>query len=358
MIPVTKPFLPEMHEYNQFVKGIWESNWLTNNGVHVHTLEKELSKCLEVSSVYFVSNGTMALQLSLKALRIKGEVITTPFSFVATTTSLLWEGCKPVFVDIDASTLCIDTRKIENAITDKTEAILATHVYGNPCDVKEIEKIAQKFQLKVIYDAAHTFGVKYCGESILSYGDISTLSFHATKLFHTVEGGGIVNNTGYEIDKYIRQLRNFGVEDNEYQVPGINAKNSEFHAAMGLCNLKYMDEIISERKSLTQIYDSFLLSVVRRPDIDKEVEYNYAYYPIILQSEEELLVVKKHLENHHIQSRRYFYPSLNNLPYIEDKIECLNSEDIAKRVLCLPLFNGLEANQVEKISELVLERVK
>jgi len=292
MIPVSKPFMPPIDEYNLLIAELWETKWLTNNGVYVRELEQRLETYLQVPSLHFVSNGTLALQLALQALDIKGEVITTPFSFVATTTAIIWENCEPVFVDIDPSTLCIDTDKIEAAITKKTTAILATHVYGIPCDVEKINEIAKKYDLKVIYDAAHAFGVQYKGKSLLKFGDFSTLSFHATKLFHTVEGGAVVNNVGHKLDSKLQLLRSFGFKGDDYIMAGINAKNSEFHAAMGLCNIKYIDKIISERKKITEIYDEVLSKIVKRPIIPDDVQYNYAYYPIIFENEQELLEVK------------------------------------------------------------------
>lgn len=358
MIPVSEPFLPAKSEYISLISEIWDRKYLTNNGPFVQKLEGNLQDYLGVNSLSFVSNGTMAIQLAIQALQIKGEVITTPFSFVATTTSILWENCQPVFVDINPNTLCIDAEKIEEAITEDTEAILATHVYGIPCDVEKIQQIAEKYQLKVIYDAAHAFGVSYKGETLLKYGDISTLSFHATKLYHTTEGGGIVNNKGLDIEERIRLLRNFGFKDGNPHLAGINAKNSEFHAAMGLCNLKYIDDIIKRRKKLTELYDSLLLDVIKRPTFSNEVEYNYIYYPVIFDNEKELIEIKNALENEQIQTRRYFYPSLNKLSYLSNKTKCEVSEDISKRVLCLPLFYDLKLEQVERISQLIMERMK
>lgn len=355
MIFVTQPFIPKKEEYQEKISSIWENKWLTNNGPLAKQLEVNLQNYLDVQSIHFVTNGTIALQLAIKALELKGEVITTPFSFVATTTAIIWENCTPVYVDIRSDTLCIDAEKIELAITDKTSAILATHVYGIPCDVEKIERIAKKYNLKVIYDAAHAFGVNYKDKSVLEYGDISTLSFHATKLYHTVEGGGIVNNAGPEIGKKIDLLRNFGIEGDNCFIPGINAKNSEFHAAMGLCNLPYVAEIIENRKNITTYYDNFLLGVVERPDIPKDTKYNYAYYPILLKDEEQLLKVQRALTEQKIQSRRYFYPSLNNLTYLSEIQECVVSENISSRVLCLPLYYGLEIKVVEKITIIIKE---
>lgn len=353
MINVTKPFLPPQEKYTNLVKGIWERAWLTNNGPLVQELEMKLKQYLNVSSLHYVSNGTIALQLAIKALDLSGEIITTPFSFVATTTAILWEGCTPVYVDIRPDTLCIDADKIEEAITEKTSAILATHVYGIPCDVETINRIAKKYNLKVIYDAAHAFGVKYKGESILQYGDLSTLSFHATKVFHTIEGGGIVNNVGPDIDKFIVQLKNFGQQDNIPIVEGINGKNSEFHAAMGICNLEYIDLNLIKRKKLSEMYNNLLNPSLQVLKIGNEVEYNYAYFPILFESEELLLKVKELLQANSIQSRRYFHPSLNNLPYIQSKHNCPISEDISKRVLCLPLYADLAMEDVQKIASIV-----
>jgi dTDP-4-amino-4,6-dideoxygalactose transaminase len=356
MIPVSQPFLPSKAEYELMTSTLWETKWLTNNGRYVQQLEKELITFLEVPTLHFVSNGTMALQLAIKSLEISNEIITTPFSFLATTTSILWEDCQPVFVDIDPMTFCIDVNKIEEAITINTTAILVTHVYGIPCDVEKIDEIARKYNLRVIYDSAHAFGVKYKGKSLLSYGDISTLSFHSTKLFHTVEGGGVVNNTGNEMDQQIRLLRGFGFEGENYVAAGINGKNSEFHAAMGLCNLRYIDEIIQKRKEITETYNELLGNRFSRPYIPGDTEYNYAYYPIIFESEEELLFIQEKLRKYQIETRRYFYPSLNKLPYLEEKYLCPVSEEVSKRILCLPLYSDLEIKDVIKISNLIMEK--
>jgi dTDP-4-amino-4,6-dideoxygalactose transaminase len=354
MIPVSQPFLPPKDEYTQLLSEIWESKWLTNNGAFVRRLEQEIESYLNVSSLSYVSNGTIALQLALKSLEIKNEVITTPFSFVATTSSILWQNCRPVFVDIDQSTLCIDANKIEEAITHNTAAILATHVFGIPCDVEKIERIAKKYNIKVIYDGAHAFGVRYKGRSLLTYGDISTISFHATKLFHTVEGGAIINNQGAELDRKIRLLRSFGFKDDEHFTVGINGKNSEFHAAMGLCNLKYIGKIIEKRKKLTQRYNELLDNRFERPTLPDNIEYNYAYYPVIFDKEKELLCVQSKLRENGIETRRYFYPSLNKLGYLQKQYTCPISEEISKRILCLPLFYELKLKDVEKIADMLI----
>ncbi|SCY58458.1 DegT/DnrJ/EryC1/StrS family aminotransferase [Lysinibacillus fusiformis] len=354
MLLVNKPFLPGKLEYSKLIESIWDNFWLTNQGPLVKELESKLKSHLGVQNVHYVSNGTLALNLAIKALDLKGEIITTPFSFVATTTSVIWENCNPVYVDILPDTLCINPNKIEAAITEETSAILATHVYGIPCDVEKIEQIAKKHNLKVIYDAAHAFGVQYKGKSILSYGDISTISFHATKVFHTVEGGGIVNNLGPEIDDKIKLLRNFGFEGEDYQLVGINAKNSEFHAAMGLANLNYIESNLEKRKYLFRKYNEILGNAIERPAIRNEVKYNYPYYPIIFKSENELLRIKSELEYREIQSRRYFTPSLNELPYVTYK-KCPLSESYSKRVLCLPFYADLKEEDALKIGSIVKE---
>lgn len=353
MIPVSQPFLPPIEEYEGIISTLWSSKLLTNNGIYVQKLENKLKEYLNLNSLHYVSNGTIALQLAIKALDIKGEVITTPFSFVATTSSIIWENCEPVFVDIDPLTLCIDSNKIEEAISEKTQAILATHVYGIPCNVEQIERIAKKYKLKIIYDAAQAFGVKYKGKSLLSFGDISTLSFHATKVFHTVEGGAIVNNSEPEVDTQIELMRSFGVMRDEYWLAGINGKNSEFHAVMGLCNIRYIETNILKRKIITEIYNIAFDNIFKRPVISSDVIYNYSYYPIIFPCEQDLLYVKEILERNKVQTRRYFYPSLNELPYLEHSFSCPISEDISRRVLCLPLFSDLQVEDAERIIHII-----
>lgn len=353
MIFVTQPFLPPKEEYEKYITSIWESKWLTNQGPLVQQLENALQQYLNVPELKYVTNGTMSLQLAIKAFNLKGEIITTPFSFVATTTAITWEQCTPIYVDICPKTFCIDANKIEQAITNKTTAILATHVYGIPCNVEKIEEIARKNNLIVIYDAAHAFGVRYKRKSLVSYGDLSTLSFHATKLYHTIEGGAIINNRDFELTQKIDSLRNFGFQQGIPVSEGINAKNSEFHAAMGLCNLSYVEKIIYERKRLTLIYDDILLEFIERPYIPKDCDYNYAYYPIILKDEQELLKVEQALYKQKICTRRYFYPSLNTLSYINSNMKCDISENIASRILCLPLYVGLTEEQVREIAKII-----
>lgn len=360
MINVTKSFLPPIEEYKNLLNGIWERAHLTNHGPLVNELEQKLKKYLQVPHFYFLNNGTIAIQIAIKALELSGEIITTPFSYVATTSSIVWENCEPVFVDIDSTNLTIDATKIESAITSKTSAILATHVYGIPCNVELIEAIAQKHNLKVIYDAAHAFGVAYKGKGLLNYGDVSTLSFHATKLFHTVEGGG-VTATNADVAHRLSYHRNFGHKTPEsFYGVGINGKNSEFHAAMGLCVFPYMDKIIDDRKKISEAYDSLLFAKnngLSKPKVDEHTTYNYAYYPILFKDELQLLKVKDALATQQIFARRYFNPSLNTLEYLSKKFNCPVSESASQRVLCLPLYVGLEMENVEKISSIILQNI-
>lgn len=358
MINVTQTFLPNIEEYTTYLHRIWESKWLTNRGNLIKSLENDLQEFLHTENLLIVSNGTLALQIPIKALSLSGEIITTPFSYVATTSSIVWEGCTPVFVDVDPVHLTIDETKIEEAITEKTSAILATHVYGNPCNVEAIQTIAEKYGLKVIYDAAHCFGVKYKGQSVLNYGDVSTLSFHATKLFHTGEGGAIICNDS-ELAQKIYYHHNFGHNgEEEFWGLGINAKISELNAAMGLAVLPYLDEILKSRQGICKIYDDFLKD---RNDIEtlnlrEGTEWNYSYYPILFSSEKELLKVKQILNEQEIFPRRYFYPSLNKLPYVKYQSVPV-AEDISKRILCLPLFAELSQENAAKISQIILSAI-
>lgn len=350
---VTKSFLPPIEEYQKYISRIWESDILTNQGPLLKELETKLSKFLGVDNFHYLSNGTIALQLALNALDItEGEIITTPFSYVATTSSILWERCKPVFVDIEPNNFTIDADKIEQAITPNTKAIMAVHVFGYACDVEKVYIIAKKYNLKVIYDAAHAFASKYKGKSLLSYGDISTCSFHATKLFHTVEGGAcVVNDKNKKVSDKLELAKRFGHTGDDHIQLGINAKNSEFHAAMGLANFPYIEQIIAERKTISLIYDE-LLPNLQKPTKRKDLEYNYAYYPVVFESEEKLLKVFKALNKENIFPRRYFYPSLNKLSYVSGE-NCPMSENISLRIACLPLYFGLEKQIVKKIAKII-----
>lgn len=353
MINVTRSFMPPIEEYEEYIKKIWENRYLTNEGPLLKELQAKLKEYLGVENINLVTNGTTAIELAIEALDIKdGEIITTPFTFVATTSSIVWKNCTPVFVDIDKDTLQIDVTKIEEAITPKTKAILAVHVFGYPCDVEKIKEIADKHNLKVIYDGAHAFGSFYKHRSLLSYGDITTCSFHATKLFHTIEGGACICNLE-ETDSKIQSLKTFGSINRDYKIVGTNAKMTEFNAAMGLANLKYIKEIIEERKKISDLYDELLDGYVARPKKIEDLEYNYIYYPIILKNEQETLKIIDNLHKEEINPRRYFYPSLNTLEYIKNKKKCEISEDISKRILCLPLYNGLKEDEVKEICDIV-----
>jgi len=349
MINVTKTFLPPQAEYQAILSCAWGAGWITNRGVLVQELEEKLKNYLGVKHIIATTNGTLPLQIAIKALKLDGEIITTPFSYVATTSSIVWEGCTPIFVDIHPDYLTIDENKIEAAITKKTSAILATHVFGNPCNIDAIEVIARKHNLKVIYDAAHCFGVNYKGQSIFNYGDISTCSFHATKLFHTGEGGAIFANTK-PLHERCFQMHNFGHKGQEdFSGLGINAKMSELQAAMGLAVLPYMESILIERKKVIDFYNENLdFSGVQKIKIREGTTWNYSYFPVIFENESQLLKVKEALNEKEIFPRRYFYPSLNNLSYLL-KSEMLLAESVSKRILCLPIYFDLTEKELMKV---------
>lgn len=353
MINVTQTFFPPLEDYTKQLQRVWDNKWLTNRGELVLELEEKLKKHLNVSNIILMNNGTIPLQIALQLLGQGGEIITTPFSYVATTASIVWEKCTPVFVDIDLEHLTIDETKIEAAITNKTTCILATHVFGNPCNVEAIEAIAKKHQLHVIYDAAHCFAVNYNGKSIFDYGDISTCSFHATKLFHTGEGGALFCNDS-ELFRKSFYSHNFGHNGPlDFFGLGINGKISELQAAMGLSVYPFMDQIIQERKVVVDVYNSQLnLSSLKKLTIRNGTSWNYSYYPIIFQSESDLLKVQRELNAQSIFPRRYFFPSLNSINYVYSS-KMPVSESIASRILCLPLYAGLEKENVLKIVDLI-----
>lgn len=358
MINVTKTYLPPLEEYNKYLEKIWATGFVTNQAPLLQELQKRIKEFLGVntSHLHLVSNGTIALQVALKALSIEeGEIITTPFSYVATSSSILWERCKPVFVDIEPNNFTIDVNKIEEKITSNTKAIMPVHVFGYACDVETIDKIAKKHNLKVIYDAAHAFGAKYNGKSLLSFGDISTCSFHGTKLFHTIEGGACIVNDKNISDK-LELIKRFGHNGDNHQILGINAKMSELNAAMGLTLLPYMDKILAERKRVSDLYDSLLEGKVIRPKAQANLEYNYAYFPVVFESETQLLKVFNALAQEGINARRYFYPSLNKISYINGE-SCPISEEISTRIACLPLYPDLSNPDVERISEIILKNL-
>ncbi|CDM68823.1 DegT/DnrJ/EryC1/StrS aminotransferase [Clostridium bornimense] len=360
MINVTKTFLPDIKKYNNYVKDIFESGWITNNGKYLGELEKRLEEYLEVKNLVLVSNGTLALQLAYKLLGVKGEAITTPFSFVATASSLIWEGIDPIFADIDEESFCIDPSKIEDKITNSTKAIVPVHVFGNCCDVERIDYIAKKYNLSVIYDAAHAFGVNYKGKSLLEYGDISVLSFHATKIFHTIEGGALIINDD-ELYKRAKLMINFGIQGPEdIQCLGINAKMNEFQAVMGLSILDNINELIEERKEIYEYYVNKLSCVegVALQKIHDCLHYNYSYFSIVFISEKILLKVMEELNKNEIYPRRYFYPSLNKLSYLNKKDQCPISEKISERILCLPIYPGITTKEQELIIDIVKKNIK
>lgn len=349
MINVTKTFFPPIEEYQEQLQRIWNNQWLTNRGELVLELEEKLKNYLSVDHILVTNNGTIPIQIALKLLGKGGEIITTPFSYVATSAAIVWENCTPVFVDIHPEYLTIDETKIEAAITDKTTCILATHVFGNPCHVEAIEAIAQKHNLKVIYDAAHAFGVTYSGQSIFDYGDVSTCSFHATKLFHTGEGGALFAKDT-NLQHQLFYSHNFGHNGPlAFHGLGINAKISELQGAMGLAVLPHIETILSERKRVVDFYNENLdLSQIQTLKMRANTQWNYSYYPVVFKDEASLLQVQNALNAEQIFPRRYFYPSLNTINYVENTSMPV-SESIAARILCLPLYVGLDENDLKRI---------
>ena len=358
MINVTKTYLPNKEKYKEYIDEIYANGWLTNNGPLVQRLEKRLAEYLGVKNIVLVSNGTVALEIAYRTLGLKGFVITTPFSFVATTSSLVTNQLLPIFADIDQNSFNLNPNNIEKLITPNTSAILPVHVFGNACEVEEIERIAKKHDLKVIYDAAHAFDVKYKEQSLLNYGDISTLSFHATKLFHSIEGGALIINDDELVQK-ARYLINFGIKNTE-EIPelGTNAKMNEFEAAMGLCVLDDIEEIKQKRKDILENYREELNGLVQFQEQNENATENYSYFPVVFESEEQLLKVQKALNEQEIMPRRYFYPSLDTLSYIEPKQICEISRDISTRILCLPIYAELEKEIQQKIINTIHQSLK
>ena len=353
MINVTKTFFPPIEDYINQSRRIWENEWLTNRGELVLELEDKLKEYLTVPDILILNNGTIPLQIALKLLGCQGEIITTPFSYIATSSAIVWENCTPVFVDIHEDYLTIDESKIEEAITSKTTAILATHVFGNPCNVFVIEAIAKKHNLKVIYDSAHAFGVKYHDKSLFNYGDISTCSFHATKLFHTGEGGAIFCSNK-ELMQKVYYSHNFGHDGPlKFHGLGINGKISELQAAMGLSVLPYMENIIEARRTIVEFYDQQITNEnIKKIKIRDRTEWNFSYYPIIFESEQELLNIQSKLNQENIFPRRYFYPSLNTIEYIHCAPMPV-SENVSARIICLPLYHGLEIDTCKLIVKIL-----
>lgn len=361
-ILVTRSSLPELDEYIKEIESIWESHWLTNMGPKHKEFQSKLQSYLDVDNVELFTNGHMAIELSLQALNLQGEVITTPFTFASTTHAIVRNGLTPVFCDIDPETYCIDVSKIEKLITNKTCAIMPVHVYGNICDIEEIDRIAKKYELKVIYDAAHTFGETYKGKGIGSFGDVSCFSFHATKVFNSIEGGAACFKNE-DLGKKLYNLKNFGIQGPESVVSvGANAKMNEFCAAMGICNLRNIEDDIEKRRLVVEKYRERLNNIdgLKLNCIQKNVESNYAYFPIVIDSEffgsSRSEVFEKLAENG-INARKYFYPLTNSFECFHKKFDVHDTPialDISKKVLTLPLYSDLSLDDVEKICDIII----
>ena len=352
---VTQPSLAPLAEYIELLKGVWERGILTHNGPLVQQFEKEICKKLELNNFVAVNNGTIAIQMAIKALELKGEIITTPFTWIATVSAIKWEGCTPVFCDIDPDTLNIDSKQIEAKISNKTVAIMPVHVFGNPCDVDAIEVIAKKNKLKVIYDAAHAIGSTYKGKSLLKYGDISATSLHATKLLNSAEGGGCITKD-LDLHEKLKRIRFFGHNDlKEIVEDGFNGKMTEIHAALGLANLKYHDAVLDDRRHKYLYYRENLSSLNFLSFQSMKIgEPNYSYFPVIFDSERRLIEIEEKLNAKQIFPRRYFYPSVNMYKKIISYQPAKISEDVSGRILCLPLYWGLKMDEIDKIIEEIM----
>ncbi len=355
---VTQPSLAPLNEFSELLKGVWERGVLTHNGPLVQQFETDIENKLDLSHFVSVNNGTMAIQMAIKALNLKGEIITTPFTWVATLSAIQWEGCTPVFCDIEEDTLNIDPKKIEDKITENTVAIMPVHVFGNPCDIEAIELIAKKYKLKIIYDAAHAIGSIFNGKSVLEYGDISATSLHATKLLNTAEGGGCVSKNIDLINK-IKRIRFFGHDDSKNIIEqGFNGKLTEIHAALGIVNLKYFDQVLEDRKIKYFLYKDNLKNINSLSFQTLKIgKSNYSYFPVIFESEEKLLKVEKILNSNLIFPRRYFYPSVNTFQAIVKYDYMPIAENISKRILCLPLYNTLNMKEINLITDIILDTI-
>ncbi|TAD85540.1 MAG: DegT/DnrJ/EryC1/StrS family aminotransferase [Bacteroidetes bacterium] len=357
MINVNKTYLPPQERYLAIVNRAWQKGWITNNGDLVRELEGELRQKLSLEHLLFTGNGTVVLQMALRAVgHAGGEIITTSYSYVATAHAIRWQGFTPVFVDIEPETYCINPLLVEAAITSRTKAILATHVYGMPCQTEALDALSRRFGIPVVYDAAHAFGTTWQGKSLLSYGHISTCSFHATKVFHTVEGGCIVCHNA-SLFAELEGYRQFGHNGDQHYSIGINGKNSEFHAAMGLAILPDFEQIVATRKQLFEQYKQALAHCKVRllqPEASPGLQWNYAYFPVLFSSHPTMMAVKTALEAQQIFPRRYFYPALNTLPYYPQQYSCPVAEDAADRVLCLPFYTGLLPAELQQIVETVV----
>ena len=352
---VTQPTLAPLEEYTELLKGVWSSGIMTHNGPLLQQFERDFCKHEGIDRIVAVSNGTIALQMAIRALKLKGEIITTPFSFIATTSSIIYEGCTPVFVDIDPETFNLDPAKIEAAITPRTVGIMPVHVFGNPCDIEAIDAIARKHHLKVIYDAAHGVGSTYNGKPLLSFGDISATSFHATKMLNTAEGGGCVA-CDEELHRELQMIRFFGYnEEKDVEIDGFNGKMTEVHAALGIANLKYLGAALADRKKKYALYKSILSKNAAFRFQKITGTCNCSYFPVVFPTEEALLKAQDALLKENIVPRRYFYPSLNTYHKIVASVSMPESERLAQRILCLPLYFNLREADVEKIAEIVLK---
>ena len=359
MITVTKSHIPCVSKFNNYIDDIFKSGYLSNNGKYVQELQRRLEQYLNVENLLLVTNGTLALQVTYKVFELKDDVITTPFSFVATTSSIVWEGLEPVFADINPETFCIDSNNVKNVITDRTSAIVPVHVFGNACDVESMQNVAEEYNIKIIYDGAHAFGVCHKDKSLLSFGDATTLSFHATKLFHTIEGGAIIFKDKEHYEK-AKDMINFGFNPKNGGFSdklGINCKMNEFQAAMGLCVLDDIESILSKRANVYDIYtkelNGFVIFQKQNPFSTK----NYSYFPVLFKDEPQTLRVKEALKKEQIDARRYFYPSLDTLPYINLKQIMQVSRSIAERILCLPLYASLDEEDVYRIIKIVKNNI-
>lgn len=360
---VTKPSMPSMEEYIKEIESIWESSWLTNMGPKHQEFQKQLKEYLDVENIELLVNGHMALELTLQALNLQGEIITTPFTFASTTHAIVRNGLEPVFCDIDEDMYTMNPKKIEDLITDKTCAIMPVHVYGNVCDIEEIERIAKKYELKVIYDAAHTFGTKYKEKGIGSYGDVSCFSFHATKVFNSIEGGAVCYKDE-RIGKLLYELKNFGIHGpEEVSAVGANAKMNEFSAAMGICNLRHVEDEISKRKKIVKHYRNRLDNIegIKLCREQENVKSNYAYFPVLFEEKEfgaSRTEVFNKLQESNIGARKYFYPLTNTFSCFYGKYDVNKTPvalHISKRVLTLPLYATLEIEDVDRICDVILK---
>jgi hypothetical protein len=357
-IYVTMPTLAPREDVDRLLEQIWSSGIMTHNGPLVQRFERDVAAYLDVPKMVACTNGTLALQLAIKALGLHGEIITTPFTFIATISSIMWERCTPVFVDIDPDTFNLDPRKIEEKITCHTVGIMPVHVFGNSCDIESIDKIAAKHGLKVIYDACHSFGVRYQGKSVFTYGDISVTSFHATKMLNTAEGGGCFTQDR-ELDEKMRRIRFFGFENHADIVEdGFNGKMTEVNAAVGIANLAYMDAALADRKKKYAMYKDVLRtnSALRFQKIEQD-SCNYSYFPVVFPDEQTVLRVIGHLQANQVFPRRYFYPSVNTFRRLLPYVPMPESENLASRILCLPLFYSLPECEVQRIAELTLKAI-